>query len=181
MDSIRAIGLSQFSKQYFWPISDEEFVSFVDSVMIEFDQTLLVSDDDIFDLVISDYRFLVFLIQHIHYLGALSRLDSKHTHNTDWSPTLKELLYPDWQKHMSYFSLENLESGHFGNYRNTLRSQIGGRARHFLHTLQTNKNNPLLNNITRTYYSPEHISIGPFTQFKRAFLNSSVDYSRVAE
>ena len=40
MDSIREIGLEEFSQIYYWPISDAEYKHFVDTILAEFDSIL---------------------------------------------------------------------------------------------------------------------------------------------
>ena len=58
MDTIRRIGLANFSTNYYWPISDIEYVGFVDDVMNSFEEIVSSADDLVLDLSVTDYRFL---------------------------------------------------------------------------------------------------------------------------
>ena len=58
MEDIRNAGLSAFEQSYEWVISDAEYCSFVNSVMLRFEEILSVCSRDVLDVVISDYRFL---------------------------------------------------------------------------------------------------------------------------
>ena len=94
---------------------------------------------------------------------------------------MHSLLQPDWDNHIQYFSQDNFKTGHFGNYRNTLKSQIGGRLSYIYNTVKFNSSYSLFDHIGQLYVAPEHISIGPLTAFKKSFHSSQDDYIKVSE
>jgi hypothetical protein len=180
MDTIRNTGLAEFSANYFWPISDDEFTMFVHSTMEVFESLIVDSDQTIFDLAIVDYRFLMFLIQHVHYSAAFEEISKNNQAISNSSLSLKNLIYPNWQTHIDYLSVENLATGHFGNARHTLYSQVGHRLRNYLRSMQ-------LNFPKHSYHSllPDnslvHASIGPYSGLKAAFLKTQETIIRVCE
>ena len=180
MDSIRQLGLSNFSSSYYWPISDDEFRAYVDTLLFELETLLVEIDQDIADLVIADYRFLMFIIQHIHYRGAWARFEKLSAGTPDHS-SLEIMINPSWDSHIQYFSDTHIKSGHFGNHRNTLKSVFGHQLRHLRYTWQVNSKTALFEHLSPALRNPEHLSIGPFTVFKDKFLSSRDVYAHVSE
>ena len=180
-DSIREIGLENFSSIYYWPISESDFEVFCHGWLYDFDQVLVDTDRDIFDLVIADYRFLMFVIQHIHHNAALARFDKFTNSDTRYGSTFTAIVRPDWDEHVRYFHADNFKTGHFGNYRNTAMSQIGGRIRHAAKTIACNHNYNLVTHFSQLLRAPRDVSIGPVGSFKKCFLRSRKEHVRVIE
>jgi hypothetical protein len=181
MDSIRHIGLSRFSHLYHWPISDDQYTFFVDTTLAYFEEILVQIDQDLFDAVLSDYRFLALILQHIHYRSAANRFQISSSETLNCGPSLKEMLSPNWERHVEYFSSSNLRSGHFGNHAETYRSRVGLTAIHKINTITSNRSATVLNHARNFYGTPQHLSIGPYSRFKAEFLNSLYTYSTIGE
>ncbi len=180
MDAIRKIGLQAFSELYRWPISDAEYRVFVDSILGQFEDILIAADPDITDIVIADYRFVMFIILHIHHNAASIRFGVKQP-SAGADPSLMEFIYPSWQAHLDYLSPLSIHSGHFGNPRPTTKSQLGHRARRFLKSAKVNRSASLRHLLASSKQTPVHVSIGPFTLFKQEFLSGRNELVYVSE
>ena len=181
MDSIRSLGLAEFSRHYFWPVSDKEFTTFVDTALRRFEQLIIETDQDIFDAVLADYRFLAYVFQHIHYRAAARGLGVDYRRASNLGPTLTNFLLPDWREHIDYLSETNLRSGHFGNRSGAFKSKLGRSIRNTVNTFRSNQSHSILCHARNILTSSPHLSIGPYTSFKHAFLNGLDDYSKTGE
>ncbi len=180
MDAIRKIGLQQFSELYRWPLSDTEYRMFVDSTLEQFENILITADQDVIDLVIADYRFVMFIIQHIHHKAASVRFD-KREHPSGDDSSLLAFINPDWQSHLEYLSQSNVRSGHFGNPRWNIKSQVGHYVRRVTQSAKVNPVSSLARLLTFGRQEAGHISIGPSTIFKREFLSTRDEVIYITE
>jgi len=180
MDTIRRIGLADFSTNYYWPISDIEYVGFVDDVMNSFEEIVSSADDLVLDLSVTDYRFLFFLIQHVHYSAALNTILKRKSMSIDIGPSLQALVSPNWQHHVDYLSGENLRSGHFGNPRNSVYSKVGRFLRNARDSLRVNVSGGSFD-LFGLHSERVHASIGPTTSVKTSFLRRQPLTVRICE
>jgi len=107
MDCVRLMGLERFLSNCSWPISDDEFCGFVDRVMNSFGTHIAECNQEIFDLVLSDYRFLNFLFQHVHYNAVFARTRK----NSNFKVNEEEggnFLNPDWELLANEFANKNM-------------------------------------------------------------------------
>ena len=180
MDTIRKAGLVEFSKNYFWPISDAQYGHFVNSAMNLFEEVIVSADDSIFDLAIIDYRFLFFLVQHAHYRAAFSTVATTKTTANEFGSSLNSYINPNWQTHIDYLLEPNIRSGHFGNPRNSMYSKLGRPLRDYRDSFVLN----LPKGIRKAMAAGGqliHASIGPKTPMKMDFLSQRQEYVKVCE
>jgi hypothetical protein len=141
---------------------------------------LVSADQDVFDLVIADYRFVMFIIQHIHHNAASVRFDTGGRPSSN-DLSLMEFINPDWQSHFKYLSDSNIHSGHFGNPRRNIKSQVGHHARRLVQSARVNPMSSLMRLLTLGRQEADHISIGLFTKFLQEFLSARDEVTYVTE
>lgn len=180
MDTIRRVGLVDFSTNYFWPISDDQYMDFVNSTMKLFEEVVCCAEDTIFDLALTDYRFLFFLIQHAHYDAAFRSISRQKSSPLVPGNSLRNLVSPNWQSHVDYLSPENIRSGHFGNPRDSIYSKVGRPLRNYRDSIIYNLSNRKLD-LVGLIHNTTHASIGPMGSMKHDFLCKQHHAVRVCE
>jgi len=178
MEDIRNAGLSAFEQSYEWLISDAEYCSFVNSVMLRFEEILSVCSRDVLDVVISDYRFLFFLVHHIHYCVAINRfgLEKSHLHI---GPGLAQFLHPNWNQLSVHFEKDNVDKGIFGNARANLAHKTYRNLRRTRDTVFYNKGKNPIGHLLGIETS--WAAIGPLIDFQKAYLSVTSDFIRLDE
>ena len=158
MTAIRECGLEAYSENYYWPISDEEFCGFVDRIIGQFDEILVGCEEVIFDVVLSDYRFLILLLQHLHYRLSTQRLGlSEHLPKTG-DLGLDAILAPDWQKLSLEFTQTNVVSSLYSQTGSQTLHYFKDRFRRVLKTIHYNGAKVDLKSLSK---HGGHASIGP--------------------
>ena len=155
-------------------------MDFVNSTMELFEEVVSCAEDTIFDLALTDYRFLFFLIQHAHYDAALQSVSQSKSAPLVVGKSLRNLVSPNWQSHVDYLSPKNLRSGHFGNPRNSMYSKVGRYLRRNRDSIIYNLSNRKFD-LFGLIHNTTHASIGPMGSMKHDFLCKQHHAVRVCE
>ena len=79
------------------PITDDSFRSFVDRLFRKYESLILNQEDEIFDIVLTDYTFAIFIVQYLH-INAVRNvcIDARVEFIVDYH--FESLVAPNWKE-----------------------------------------------------------------------------------
>lgn len=102
VSSIKQIGIKNYQENFFWPVSDHEFLAIIDFLLDAFDDLYMKLDPDGRDVVLSDVAFVDFIVGHLHAI-AVSNFCRGRDINIIGGPQWVSDSKPDWKRLCSEF------------------------------------------------------------------------------
>lgn len=78
------------------PVSDDDYLAFVNRLFRLFEKLILEQQDDVFDIVLTDYTFVIFLAQHLH-MNAVRNVCVRNNVDVEYGRHFENLVRPDWE------------------------------------------------------------------------------------
>ena len=66
INAIKNIGIENWQKSYYWPISDKSYTKLIDKLWDEFDKMYIDSNYDLKNILLSDTKFISFMSSYLH-------------------------------------------------------------------------------------------------------------------
>ena len=156
ISSIRQIGVEDYQKNFFWPVSDHDFFSIVEFLFGAFDDLYRELDQNGRDIVLSDIAFVGFIIRHIHSL-AVSEFCRARNINLITGPQWESHYKPDWEKLSSEFQ-NSMQDGRW-------RFKLSRIAKNITFNSHLN----ILRQI-RGFFSHNSLSLGSASRLRQEYL-----------
>ena len=165
ISAIKDAGLENFTDDYFWPVSDDDFHDFVEFINNEYiDLALRMKSDVMFDIAMIELSFFSQLenIFHYNYVKGYSKDKSVDLVFGDGS---KYFLYPDWNEHSNYYTKLRFPHGLLIRY-----------LRKIVRNVVFNKNLPIKKYIYGFFSTPKIVSVGSQSELKNNYLLNKQEF-----
>jgi len=94
--SLKNVGI-QSLEDIRWPVSDDEYLSFVQAYLKAYEEVLLGLDPEIRGILIADFAFVAFLSQASHAEAVIGRVRETGG-RVEVGPLAQSMYRPDWEK-----------------------------------------------------------------------------------
>jgi len=162
MSIVRDKGVSYLNKNYFWPVSEDEFLDFSKFMHDEYiNVSKQTSNSELNDIATVEFSFVKQLLQIFHY-NYVKKYAEKNSLELITGKDSEELINPNWNKIKSYYS--GLEFP-----RNKLLRVIRRIARNILF----NSHVSFIKIVQGILFGSNRISVGSNDQIKREFIRKN--------
>jgi len=159
--AINDVGVDEWQAEYSWPVSDSDFIRFVDKVVSAYGLLCSRADADVRDIFLVDHSFVTYLIQVCHASVVKNKVTDVRALSEDYSV---KYYYPDWQSFAKAYSLENQKIGVLQSLK--FRVKLLGK------NIIYNKNLTFINRLFNLLGRQEVWSIGTDSEQKSEYIYS---------
>lgn len=104
ISAIKQKGLDFYNKNYFWPIDDDTYNKFINSIHDKYIDLLIKNKNEvIYDIMLIDYSFLVVHLEGIFHYNAIKNISKKNKFDIISGKESKNFREPDWESFRTYY------------------------------------------------------------------------------
>ena len=96
INAIKNIGIENWQKSYYWPISDKSYTKLIDKLWDEFDKMYIDSNYDLKNILLSDTKFISFMSSYLH-CNIVKSIGENENYDILSGKLSEVYLNPDWR------------------------------------------------------------------------------------